>query len=605
MSVLFTAQTRQKTDSLWNSFGALSPAGQTLESPVFTVKGYAALSILVISDQAFQVRLKEAASPGGAFIQTTVQASSTDPATGLQKVALRATTSGSFAQAFIDNQGAETQKTLQVSILGLPVTGGGSGGGGGGTSGFSGFSGSSGNSGFSGIPGSGAESLDQARIIGSDFTGNVHWSAGSQAIFGALSTDTSKSYGAAYLDSASGEFRLDGTRSGAATAAPIVFRQGTGPTEYGRIVDTGASGHWTGPRFLIGLTAALFPNADIISIEKNLGDQMFVTLKNTNNNVATPAGSAVVLLNDSGAVSGGINMQNSNWPAGSTGVNPNEYACICLGGSAVYGTQGANNVRFIYNSVEFMKFDGGLLTLEVGSLLVSTGIIEATAAGATLTIGNAGAPASGGGIKAGVSGAQTLVWEETGGESHLNVTGAAATDAVFRVMASGNSGTTHLSYAQVRNSDDKNAWFVVPESGFTPSAYFATADFLTIAVDSGYGVRCNVNGTNNSGWQVDNAGLMTIYGTLASHGINDGGSVTTFNVFPAGGDASGNLGNVGLRWNNIYVVTTHVGDLNLDNEELDSHWTLREATQEGEDPDTLYALNRRTGQKYKVQLASV
>lgn len=67
-------------------------------------------------------------------------------------------------------------------------------------------------------------------------------------------------------------------------------------------------------------------------------------------------------------------------------------------------------------------------------------------------------------------------------------------------------------------------------------------------------------------------------------------------------DAAGSIGKSGTRWNDIWVVNTHIGDLHLDNEEMDTHWTIREATRAEEDKDCLYFINRRLWphRKYKL-----
>jgi hypothetical protein len=70
-------------------------------------------------------------------------------------------------------------------------------------------------------------------------------------------------------------------------------------------------------------------------------------------------------------------------------------------------------------------------------------------------------------------------------------------------------------------------------------------------------------------------------------------------------DTAGSLGKSGTRWGDIWVVNTHIGDLMLDDDTMDSHWTLREAKFQGEDPRQLYAVDRVTGKKYSLALNAV
>jgi len=64
-------------------------------------------------------------------------------------------------------------------------------------------------------------------------------------------------------------------------------------------------------------------------------------------------------------------------------------------------------------------------------------------------------------------------------------------------------------------------------------------------------------------------------------------------------DNTGNVGTASLRWSLVRATTVTSGDLNLFDEERGAMWTLREES------DCITAINRTTGQKYKLMLEEI
>lgn len=123
---LFVIQTRQKEDFLFLSVATLLGAGGTLPTGIFQSDGYSVINILGISDQPFRIRIEEAPTKDGPFVQTGLLTSALDAATGLQKIANRYVPTGAFMRAFVDNLGGP-QTIFQVVFAGLPLAGAGTG----------------------------------------------------------------------------------------------------------------------------------------------------------------------------------------------------------------------------------------------------------------------------------------------------------------------------------------------------------------------------------------------------------------------------------------------------------------------------------------------
>jgi hypothetical protein len=76
------------------------------------------------------------------------------------------------------------------------------------------------------------------------------------------------------------------------------------------------------------------------------------------------------------------------------------------------------------------------------------------------------------------------------------------------------------------------------------------------------------------------------------------GDVSANDVIPAGGDATGQLGFSGQRWNQLWVVTAVVGDLALGGDGFAGDWVVREAA------DSIHIHNRRTRKAYRLPVES-
>ncbi|MGH7260549.1 MAG: hypothetical protein ACREI9_07680, partial [Nitrospiraceae bacterium] len=77
------------------------------------------------------------------------------------------------------------------------------------------------------------------------------------------------------------------------------------------------------------------------------------------------------------------------------------------------------------------------------------------------------------------------------------------------------------------------------------------------------------------------------------------------NTFTPSVDNTGSVGTAALRFTLVRAVTITAGDLMLEDPESGASWVVREAKERGEDVDTLYAINRRTGKKYRIALLEV
>lgn len=62
-------------------------------------------------------------------------------------------------------------------------------------------------------------------------------------------------------------------------------------------------------------------------------------------------------------------------------------------------------------------------------------------------------------------------------------------------------------------------------------------------------------------------------------------------------DNQGNIGNASFRWSLVRAVTITPGDMHLDSGDGKAHWILREQ------PDSILAMNKINGKKYKLRLA--
>lgn len=264
---------------------------------------------------------------------------------------------------------------------------------------------------------------------------------------------------------------------------------------------------------LIGATVdTMYPDADIVYIKKNLGDQLLVTLQNTHNNVALPSGTGFIMVNADGTVTGGINLFNADWPSGgSDGVFPNETALLAFGGNCVVGTQTHQDLRFIVNNTEFAIIDESAADFIIsgGNLKVPNGIISALNTGAQLTIGTAGSPSSGGAIKCGKTGLWGVALDDVGGISGVTVTSGTNRWAIVDIVSAASSGNANAgAWERLINADGRTLWFAVPESGIGTS-YIAKANYATISTSGSCGLRCNVATSATSVWEVDVNNYMT------------------------------------------------------------------------------------------------
>ncbi len=148
--------TRQKADEIFSSPPRPLVAGETYSSQVRLVQGYSAIAFLIVSDQAFQLRVEEATSPSGPWTSTLTSASSVDVASGAQKIAERIFPSGLYMRIFVDNLAGD-ETFLDLSGIGIPVAGSAASSSGGGATGLQGATGLRGATGSQGQTGAGIQ----------------------------------------------------------------------------------------------------------------------------------------------------------------------------------------------------------------------------------------------------------------------------------------------------------------------------------------------------------------------------------------------------------------------------------------------------------------
>lgn len=119
-----------------------------------------------------------------------------------------------------------------------------------------------------------------------------------------------------------------------------------------------------GPLFVGGTSVDdMYPNGDLIYAKRSLPDQLLITLNNPYSG-PSPSGSGFVCVADTGNT-GGVCVQNSNWPAGIGGTNPNECAFLGFGMPVAILTQGDQDIyiRPNYHEIAHFQNTGGVLKM--------------------------------------------------------------------------------------------------------------------------------------------------------------------------------------------------------------------------------------------------
>jgi hypothetical protein len=312
--------------------------------------------------------------------------------------------------------------------------------------------------------------------------------------------------------------------------------------EYGRIVDNGPNIHWTGPRLLVGATTPFYPNADIAHFNKDLDDQLTITLQNPN---AGAAGASIVCINDLGHT-GGENILGSGWPSGTDGVLSDETAFLGFGTSVVLGTQTAKPVRFNVANVEWGRFaaDGSFLIGAVAGSGVETAIFRRDV------------------------NSQSLIQIQ-------NATNGTLAAALAYFVAAGAPGQCRVG----QTSSD-----FTPTSGFgnvAASEAFVQGNFVPLYVGT----------------------VSTDPIRFVTDAVERAQFLSTGEFVPTA-DATGSVGTNARRWSLIRGVTITSGDLELENSDASAKWTIREAKPDDdtEDPRKLYVIDRVVGKKYILPL---
>lgn len=119
-----------------------------------------------------------------------------------------------------------------------------------------------------------------------------------------------------------------------------------------------------GPLFLGGTAVDdLYPNGDLLYAKRSLADQLLITLNNPYSGPLA-AGSGFVCVSDTGHT-GGLCVQNSNWPVGGDGTNPDECTLIGFGMPVAVLTQGDKDIyiRPNYREIAHFQNTGGVLKM--------------------------------------------------------------------------------------------------------------------------------------------------------------------------------------------------------------------------------------------------
>jgi len=118
---------------------------------------------------------------------------------------------------------------------------------------------------------------------------------------------------------------------------------------------TGTSTVIGGPLFVGGATVDdMYPNGDLIYAKRSLPDQLLVTINNPYSG-PMPSGSGFVCVADT-KNTGGLCVQNSNWPPGVDGTWPNECTLIGFGMPVAILTQGDRDIYVRPNEIEIAHF---------------------------------------------------------------------------------------------------------------------------------------------------------------------------------------------------------------------------------------------------------
>ncbi len=142
-----------------------------------------------------------------------------------------------------------------------------------------------------------------------------------------------------------------------------------------------------------------------------------------------------------------------------------------------------------------------------------------------MTIGTAGLAGADGDLWVGLTAnasAGLHLYQIDAGSSGLDFEGKTGKNTVFRIISHGGAGSGNSTFIQMVNAEGAIAFVTFPDLGGGTS-YLTKPLYLTISQIAGYGMRCNVNATDNSGWEITPAGHMTVYASQI--GFFGGGTV--------------------------------------------------------------------------------
>lgn len=511
-----------------------------------------------------------------------------------------------------------------------------------------------GGAGGGGLGGS-SETLEQARLLGPTFLGDVFWDAEAKVVVGRASGESNVDYGELYFDQTAHAFVFDSTKAGSGTVRPMSWRfagaEKMGLSPAGRLDVLGA----VAVDMLDG--TAYYECGDAASAAVSSSGHGRLRYNNSTKTWQMSMDGGAYQDISAGAANAWVLGGNAFGADGVFGTNDTrplivrtdtvEQFRVAPAGELFYGvtaplpsleTSYTNRWRF---SKEVTGVVGGNLAMIVdnpsnGPVAYST-ILACNDLGVGLSltaVGSGWTDAPGIGINANdcvlavntakdidpsplptmvyLSGLIDQRWMTNSGGGNAEVMRLKTNgDLLMGTVANNDPGHYLIDAVRSQNSYDFMA-IENPTNGTSAVCGFlgnAAGRFGTLSVtppaysvSDGRGAESvvleNVNGSGGIVLMTDTASpvIVKLNTTEYARFAGDGSG------FLSSADTAGSIGKSGARWGDIWVVNTHFGDINLDDDAMDSHWTIREAKFEDENPRKLYALDRVSGKKYTFQL---
>lgn len=193
--------------------------------------------------------------------------------------------------------------------------------------------------------------------------------------------------------------------------------------------------------------------------------------------------------------------------------------------------------------------------------------------------------------------------------------GKIQTTSTFAITAS--NFTLAASTGHITTKDGSsviNCNLYTANNGGTPMVFTAGSNNTFSFVTGSQRTTIGTNLTQVAGDIVCSAGNITVPAgkELITNGISVIATGNTLNVHTPSGKSTWNgmlepltdnavpLGSASKRWTTLYSVALNTGDVHMDDEEKNSHISIREAQLDDEDPSGLYLIDRRNGDRFRL-----